>query len=88
VWDWTGEPGDAFIRVDFENDGDHSRAAGVDALRHPVTVGCGLHLVLRIDVDGANQPFFPERFFVAHDAGELAQPQSRDFHVCPLVDSP
>ena len=58
----------------------------VNALRHPVAVGGGLRLVLRVDIDGANQPFLPERLLVGHDAGELSQPQTRDFHDLPLVD--
>ncbi len=84
----TGQTGDTLIGVDLEKDRDDSGASGRDRLRHPIAVGSGPRLVLRVDVDRPRQPLLPERLLMLHDAGELSQPQTCDPHVHPLPAYP
>src|SRR5215213_9707116 len=51
VGDRAGETSDTRVSIDLEKDRYDSGATGFDRLRHPVAVGSGSRLVLRVDVD-------------------------------------
>ena len=82
VADWTGQSGDTLVRVDLEKDGlDLGTRFASPLARLPVGGSRGLGMELRIDIDRADEPFFPERTVRMLDgAGDFAESNTGDLH--------